>query len=106
MAAAKEDGINWYSVASDSVIGGVLGSSGGLSKGTSKHLMTVGKNTFGKGVKNVLKTGKYYLSQTKNMFYKPLLKKSRKDAAKSATTSTSKFYAEKIAVKVYDRYFR
>lgn len=75
--------IEYIEVAQDTVMGALLHSEG-LSKGEAKHLMKQGVNTI-KNFRGLRKTAKYYISQTKKMFYKPLLKDSLVDLLKGVT---------------------
>ena len=104
--------IDYGEVVKDSVIGGITGASGGLSKGTSKHLTTQGKSLskhIGKGATNksikagareIKKAASYYWKQTKNIFYKPLLKNSLKDVFKSSGKTIAKHYGNEILEEV------
>ena len=98
--------IDYGEAIKDSVIGGITGASGGLSKGTANHLRTQGKflsKHIGKGVTNksikagvreIKKATSYYWKQTKNIFYKPLLKNSLKDVFKSSGKNIATHYGK------------
>lgn len=80
------DNIDYGEVASQAIAGGIAGATGGTSKGTAKHLMQLGKNATHRvtsallhnGVaaagKELIKAGRYYISQTATVFIKPVLK--------------------------------
>ena len=104
--------IDYGEAIKDSVIGGITGASGGLSKGTANHLRTQGKflsKHIGKGVTNksikagvreIKKATSYYWKQTKNIFYKPLLKNSLKDVFKSSGKNIATHYGKEILGEV------
>ena len=64
--------------------GGVSSIGNGLSKGDAKHLMTQGINAAKQlKSKGFTKTSKYYYSQTKTLFCKPLSTEARSDIRKA-----------------------
>ena len=101
------ENINYGEVAFDTVLGGVLGATGGQNKGVAKHLMTQGKNASKRvlnqlthnGInaarKEVKKAAKYYVSQTAKLFYKPLFKGIARETVKSTAINISIYYGEK-----------
>ena len=77
----------------DTVIGGVSARKSGLSNGDAKHLMNQGIDTV-KNYKGFSKTAKYYFSQTKEMFYKPRIKKSVIELFNNTFFEVSSFYIQ------------
>ena len=90
------DNIDYSEVLCDAAIGGVSGLSGSIGKGTSRHLMRMGNNAtkhvasrlVNDGLKSAgkefVKAGKYYISQTAALYYKPVLKSAFKSIVNTA----------------------
>ena len=77
----------------DAVVGGATSVKNGINKGTAKHLMTQGINaTDNIAEKGLKKSYKYYISQTNEVFYKPL----RKDAIRDLLYTPIRVGAEII----------
>ena len=93
------DNIDYGEVTVNAIIGGVSSRSNGLSKATSKHLHkqaavatkrianSFKHDSFRNIGKTVIATGKYYLSQTKTLFYKPLLDNAKETFKQSVKES-------------------
>lgn len=101
--------IDYGAVAVNAAIGGISSRSNGVSKATSKHLhkqAAMGTKRISASIKHdsllnigktFIATGKYYLSQTKALFYKPLLN----DAAESFIGSVREALVETMIPAVY-----
>ncbi len=91
--------IDYGEVVVSAIEGGVSAIGNGQTKGNAKYLLTQG-NTATKQLKQkgLVKTAKYYWSQTKNIFYKPLMKKtfSLQATAKWVLYNDAKYFAEQL----------
>ena len=101
--------IDYGEVAVSAAIGGVSSRSNGISKATSNHLYkqasvatkrisnSIKYDTLRNVGKTALSAGKYYLSQTKSLFYALLLN----DATESFVSSVNEAFFDRMITPVY-----
>ena len=91
------ENIVYGEVALSAVVNGALSFNEGITKGNERHLMTQGiKATEQLGKKGLKQSAKYYFSQTKEIFYKPLTRNSRVSFANKTIYETVNCYATRI----------
>ena len=79
------ENVDYGKVAQDAVMGSITNAGNGLSKGAAKHLTTQAKRARKQiKIKGFKKAIKYYYSQTKTIFYKPLFSDASGEVAKTA----------------------